>query len=150
MRVAALYNLTFRTDLKYTCTENYVNYYVFWLYHFPFSNVILYSMKSEALRKLFKFYIKHPLEFESYFPLRTAPVSEKDRYHQSWFVWQIFVPNQKTSINIKMAYKRKLSLRNLLDMCPQYGHLSNLPEIMEFSSFDVARQHRKPWDGPTF
>ena len=49
-----------------------------------------------------------------------------------------------------MAYKRKLSLRNLLDMWPKYGHLSNLAEIMEFSALDVARQHRKPRDGPAF
>ena len=68
--------LSFRTDLKYTCTENYVNYYVIWQYHVPFSNVILYSMISEMLRKLFKFYVKHHLESESNFSIRTVPVLE--------------------------------------------------------------------------
>ena len=49
-----------------------------------------------------------------------------------------------------MAYKWKLSLGNLRDIWPKYGHLSNLAEIMEFSSFDVARQHRKPQAGQAF
>ena len=60
--------------------------------------------------------------------------------------------NQNTSINTKMEYKRKLNPGNLQDqdMWPNYGHLSQLAEIMEFSSFDVARQHRKPPDSPAF
>ena len=39
-----------------------------------------------------------------------------------------------------MEYKRKLSPGNLQHILPKYGHLSHLVEIMEFSSFDVARQ----------
>ena len=58
-----------------------------------------------------------------------------------------FDTNQNTSINTKMEYKRKLSPGNLQDMWPKYGHLA---EIMEFSSFDIARQHRKPRDGQAF
>ena len=42
---------------------------------FFFSYVILYSI-SETPRKLFKFYFKHHLEFESKFSLRTALISE--------------------------------------------------------------------------
>ena len=68
--------IIFSRDLKYTCTENYVNNYVIWQYHVPVSKFILYSMISETPRKLFKFYIKHHLEFESNFSFRTAPVSE--------------------------------------------------------------------------
>ena len=43
---------------------------------FPLVNVILCSTRSETPRKLFKFYIKHNLEFESMFSHRTAPGSE--------------------------------------------------------------------------
>ena len=43
----------------------------------------------------------------------------------------------------------KLSLGNLLDMWPKYGHLSNLVEIMEFLSFGVARKHMNTQDGPS-
>ena len=38
---------------------------------------ILYNMISETLRKLFKFNLKHHIEFESNLSLGTAPVSEK-------------------------------------------------------------------------
>ena len=53
-----------------------------------------------------------------------------------------FIPKQKTSINTKMACKWELSLGNLLENRPKYeSDLSNLAGIMDFSSFDVARQH---------
>ena len=109
-------------------------------------------MISETPHKLFKFYIKHHLEFELNFSFRTAPVSEivPIRYPQEINCINVFVLNQKTLINTKMVYKRKLSSGNLLDMWPKYGHLSDLAEMMEFSSFDVVRQHRKPRDGPAF
>ena len=74
-------------------------------------------MISETTYKLFKFYIKHHLEFKSFFSL-------------------------KTLINTKMEYKRKLSPENLQDMSrdsSRHGHLLHLAEIKEFSSFDVAR-----------
>ena len=77
--------------------------------------------------------------FQKY-PLSDSP--------KRWFVSTIFVPYQTTSLNTKLTYKRKLSLRNVLDIWPKYGQLSNLAEIMEILSFDVAKEHRKPRDGP--
>ena len=38
----------------------------------------------------------------------------------------------------------------MLDIRPKYRRVSNLTEIMDFLSFDVARQHRKPRDDPAF
>ena len=82
-------------------------------------------MISQTPRKLFKFYIKHHLEFESNVSFRTDPVSEiaPIRLSQELICMKDFVPNQNTSINIKMSYKWKLSLRYLLDMWPKHGHL---------------------------
>ena len=35
-------------------------------------------------------------------------------------------------------------------MWQTYGHFVNLAEIMELSLFDIAKQHKKPREGPAF
>ena len=66
--------IIFRTDLRHTCINIMLITMSFDSIMFPLV-ILFYTVCVEKTRK-FKFNVKHLIDFESNFSLRTAPVSE--------------------------------------------------------------------------